>query len=311
MAVMRVILLCLVLALLWGDVFAGKPKPVPKAFDPADFNTFGVLLLDAVIWEKVIPNNNAHTLLMVSNKASIGKQTTDRLRNEFIKTAHTLDHKELLIGQVIVNGAENSPFASRLGVPNPQKMPHPYFFIIKKGETHPIPLQTAETVADLSLRDLAQLMTSHTGVRLGLDGTSPELDDMANKFIQAEATDADRTALIAEAEAFVMHVRTDGGLAASTTIKDRQSKKADQLSWYVQYMKKIADKGLGWAVDEKKRLEAILESDKVSDERKKTFISRVNVIGSFCPPEPELVVETTVSGEAEGGVRGTDGNLVE
>jgi hypothetical protein len=310
--------LCLSILLLWSAT-AAKPPPQKKAINPEDFNTFGTLLLDAVVWDKAIPNNNAHTLVMVSNKAYIGKQTTDNTRSAFLKMAQGLEHKEVLCAQIIVNGADNHMLATRLGVPNPGRMPYPYFFIIKKGESESIALQTSATVADITLTDVLRSLTKHTGVRLPMEGTSSELDSMTIRFISPTATSAERLAIVTEAEAFVQDLRTQG--ASGSAVSAALVKKADGLSWYPKYMQKALEKGseatsIGdFARGEKARLQTILESDKVSDDRKKEFRWRVNIISSFCTEEPEVPAPASVQvngdGDGEVEVRGADGRPLE
>ena len=84
----------------------------------------------------------------------------------------------------------------------------------------------------------------------------------------------------------------DEAKAIATKAKDdglvNQSQIAN-LDFYTKIMIKITEKGDAYAELERLRLQAILESDKVSEARKGEFLLRVNILGSFSPPEPLVV----------------------
>jgi len=261
-----------------GGVQAGPPKPKAENINPADYNTFGTLWLDAIIWEKVIPNHVAHTLVMVSNKWAIGKQPVDAKRTEFLRLGRESDNKELLFAQVVVNGAENLKLAEDIiGMSNPSKQVHPHFFLIKKGETRGIPLQSSKGAASMEMSDIMQLCADKTGMYMGLPGTTQVLNDLAGRFLAVGVTAEQRQVIMQETAA---HLSTLPGGGKTDAL---------DLSLYLKTMEKITEKADElWAVKEAARLNVIIRSDKVSESRKGEFRMRVNQLSCFpSPPEPE------------------------
>jgi len=271
----------LALALVsFGLVEAAKPRPPEENINPADYNTFGTLWLDAIVWDKVIPNQRAHTLVMVTNKWAVGKQAVDAKRKEFMRLGRESDNNELLFTQVVVNGAENLKLAEEvIGFQNPGKQLHPHFFLIKKGEDRGISLQDGRSAADMEMADIMKLCADKTGMYMGLPGTSEVLSSLAGRFNAVGVTTEQRQAIVQETRSHLDSL-PGGGKANSV-----------DLTLYIKTMEKIIEKNDDlWAKKEAQRLMAILSSDKVSEARKDEFRKRVNVLGTFPfphAPEPE------------------------
>ena len=134
-----------------------------KRADP--FESYGVVMLDSVIWDKVVPNYNSNTVVMVCAKGSIGKQETDSIRDHFMDMGEYsgMQHN-ILYSQIIVNGAENAMMVNKkFGITNPNKeLKRPKFFIYLPGSETPISLQTRE-IPEPDPTDLTYLITKHTG----------------------------------------------------------------------------------------------------------------------------------------------------
>jgi len=276
-------------------------------------NTFGTLLVDSVMWEKVVPNSMSSILFMVANKAYIGKPDTDRIRDDFLQFARKSHmQSELLFSQVIVNGAENSRLASdKFGLTDTYKMKHPHFFLLRAGEEVATPLQTPETVAQLKMSDIAYYCKKQLGVSFGLDGTHPLMDSLAEKFMSEMATNEDRGAIVDEAQQLIVEVQakvaaleteiSSSSISAEETEVDKlsfQQKLMDKavaertvknMQSYVKIMEKVQERGDDYTQQETDRLMAILRSDKVSSRRKEEFRMRVNSLASFSLPETIVV----------------------
>lgn len=259
-------------------------------------NTFGTLLLDAIVFDKVIPNLVTNTIVMIATKGCIGKQECDKVRDKYIALAKkSAKVHEVLFTQIIVNGAENMKLAQdKFGLSNPNRIKNPHFFIIKTGETTPIALQTPETVADLTIRDVTYFLKKETGVSFGLEGTNSRMDDLAGRFVSEMALEDDHVRILREARDMVSVQKEK-----STGSADVNSAALKNMEMYVKVMEKILEKGNSFPTDEIKRLNSIIESEKVSESRKAEFRIRVNILSSFDPPE-NLVAPKPTNVAADG-----------
>ena len=286
----------LVLAFAWcvlllanAKVGANAPQPSKKKenVDPADYNTFGTLWLDSVSWDKVFPNMMAHTLVMVCSKGALVQTANDLIRNEFLRTARDSVNPDLLFAQVMVNGAENSILASqKLGIENTSRIAHPYFFLIKKGEVKGIPIHSGTTSGAIRVSDVLHGVSKHTGLLMHLPGTSPELNELAAKFNAPGVSTESRKDILNRALQFLKEQSTASG--------------ASEWSVYTKAMEKILEKGDDWVEVEKRRMQDILLSEKVSDSRKVEFRRRLNMLHSFIPRialAPEAVTEAVAKEE--------------
>ena len=258
-----------------------KPK-IEHNFDK--LNSYGTLLLDGVSWSKVMPNTVAHTIVMICNKGAIGYNAVhDKLRDEFMslaKKSHT--QNDLLFSQIIINGAENSLLASNtFGIENPSYIKNPYFYLFMKGDDKPIALQTPNTVDKLKISDIAYFVTKNTGISFGLPGTDSIMDSIADKFMSEMANITDRHNFINEGTIYLEKTKSIQPAIDTKIINN--------IEFYIKIMSKIIEKGNNYADIERDRLEAILDSDKVSESRKDEFRLRVNILGSFSPPAPLIV----------------------
>jgi len=52
-----------------------------------DYESLGVVYLDAITFPKVVPHENRAVLILVFNKASVGDYVADQIRNEFYSFA--------------------------------------------------------------------------------------------------------------------------------------------------------------------------------------------------------------------------------
>eukprot|EP01002_Notosolenus_urceolatus_P003373 NODE_1887_length_1265_cov_135.994243_g1560_i0.p1 GENE.NODE_1887_length_1265_cov_135.994243_g1560_i0~~NODE_1887_length_1265_cov_135.994243_g1560_i0.p1 ORF type:complete len:246 (+),score=134.69 NODE_1887_length_1265_cov_135.994243_g1560_i0:145-882(+) len=112
-----------------------------------------------------------------------------------------------------------------------------------------------EVSLDAFLRFLSQ-----KGVKLGLKGTIPALNDLAAKFLGA--SEADRKA----------------------SLKAVSDNKEDGADYYAKVMEKIAEKGNDFVKKEIKRLENLM-STALSAAKKESFKKRTNVLTAFLPSE--------------------------
>lgn len=274
----------------------GNPDSVQVEYDAKKHNTHGLLLLDAVMWEKVIPNHVSNTVIMVCNKAYIGKQEFDKVRDEFMELARKSSKLNyLLFSQIIVNGAENSRLVeTKFNIERPSRMTTPQFFLVKSGETTSIPLQTESSgsgkgsdKSGTNIGDIVYHVQKLAGVSFGLDGTNPDMDALTERFM-SDVDNVERRRIIEEGR-FLQAATTDSSISKN-------------MDTYIKTMEKILEKGLDgteYAKSEIKRLESILESDKVSDDRKAEFKLRVNILASF-NTAPDLIVTKAENVAANG-----------
>ena len=259
----------------------GGNKELMDKIDPEskEYLTQGVLLIDAITFQKLIPNKNADTVLMVSAKGNIGRRTTDYMREEFLEIARKASKKDdkVLFAQILVNGSENKKQAERLGVENLKigDDTKPEFFLIRRGEEEAIPLRP--DADDFNVADIMSFVSKATGVNFPSRGTIKDLAGIVERFMKAEGEE--RRALWQE---------TKNKVEEMPQLKKWQKEKAENGKFYVNTMEKVLEKGPEWLDTEVSRLRGIIASDKVNDDRKEEFKRRVNIVQSF-KEAPEML----------------------
>lgn len=288
--VMQGIWLCLVaLLLLMGPGAAQfdfeKKQEDPNAPKPQDpeFQSTGVLLLDDLLFDKIVPGARVDVVVMILNKANIGKRTTDFMREEYMAMAKkTKQNDDVLFTQILLNGSENKKLAMRVGIEN-QPEGHetkPEFFLFRVGEKNAIPIKPDEE--DFTVADVMAFISKTTGVQFTFRGTIKEFSELAAKFVASETGSKARTDIYHEAK------QKADAYASDESKKKTAKERSANAGWYVQAMEKILEKGNEWPKAEISRLSAIIVSDKVSDSRKDEFKRRLNIVQVF-KEIPELV----------------------
>jgi len=233
-----------------------------------DYRTYGTVLMDSLTFPKIVPNARNHVIVMCVNKGQVGKLTTDGVRDEFLAIGETLEpmvaSNSILFAQVIVNGAQNKKLSSKVGAR--ENFIYPSFHLFKAGSSESVPFLSAGEVASSapSMNDISRWIYKETGIHIGAAGTVSELDRLVEEFLAADASN--KASIIAKTRA-----------AADTLTKsaDRESS-----LHYVKTMEKLMNTP-SYAKDEVVRLVAIVDSDKVSSDRKQEFSRRINIVKRF------------------------------
>lgn len=266
--------LCLVVLCRLSSADVGGNKEQMDKMNPEskEYQTTGVLMIDAITYNKLIPNKNADIVLMVASKGNVGRRTTDYMRGEFLELAKKASKKNdgVLFAQILVNGSENKKQAERLGVVDLSSSDDtkPEFFLVRKGEENAIPLRP--DAEDYNVADIMAFVSKTTGVNFPSRGTIKELDALVSKFMEEEG-EAQRK-LWREAKETVKAMPRD---------KKLHKERATNGEFYVSAMEKVLEKGPQWLDSEISRLRSIIVSDKVSDSRKDEFKRRVNIVQTF------------------------------
>ena len=121
--------------------------------------------------------------------------------------------------------------------------------------------------ASVGVGDMLGWLKSEYGLYVsGLDGCSEEGDEAAQKFMHtggAETRGAVMAALETEMEGF-----------------EKGSSQAESTEAYLKVMKKVIEKGDEYIGAEKGRITKLIDG-KVSEDKKKAFKRRLNVLGAF------------------------------
>ena len=234
-----------------------------------DYRTYGTLLLDSLTFPKIVPNGNNYVLVMVAHKGHVGKLSTDGVRDEYFATAEALEagvsSASILFTQVIVNGAQNRKLATRIGAR--EDFTYPSFHLYRPGSSESVPFLAdgEKESASQTMASVTRWLYKETGIFVGSIGTVDELDKLALEY-QAAASPVLREQILGRA-------RT----AASSL---EVPKNREMAQHYVKAMEKLLTVPT-YAKDEVARLQTIVLSDKVADERKKEFRARINIIRRF------------------------------
>lgn len=255
-------------------VLIGRSHIQVRASRADDYKTFGTLLIDGITFEKVIPNEHNYVLVMISHKGNIGKLSTDGVRDEFLATAESSDHMisqgSVLFTQVIVNGAQNKKLASRIGAK--ENFNYPSFHLYKPGSDISTPFYNPGDAENpsLSMIDVTRWLYRESGIYLGAHGTIDELDKLVAEFLSVPEMNVEERKAVFDKTRSACD-KMDG---AAT------SKQSEFALHYMKTMEKLMANP-EYAKQEAARLQAIIESDRVSEDRKKEFRARSNILKRF------------------------------
>lgn len=239
-----------------------------------DYESLGVVYLDAITFPKIVPHETKAVLVMVFSKTSVGDSTADQLRNEYYSFAQKGELQgnadDVLFAQVMVNGAQNAKLADRIGITfnnNNQRVPK--LFLFKPKSVVSISFPETSTFTFLSL---SRFVSRHTDFFFGNPGTIEEFDLLAEQFVFANPIEYNN---------IIEHA-----LKISPQVEPKDKKNAE---YYINAMKKIAEVGKGWIRTEIMRLESLLQSQ-ISSDKKREIQKRVNIVHQFDreSEEPEL-----------------------
>ena len=93
MITLRILCILGLLGLVYGAIGGNKEKMDKMDPESKEYQTTGVLLMDSITFNKLVPNKNADMVLMVAAKGNVGKRTTDYMRDEFLQMAKKASKK--------------------------------------------------------------------------------------------------------------------------------------------------------------------------------------------------------------------------
>jgi hypothetical protein len=227
-----------------------------------EMETYGILLLDGITFDKVVPSPQNTVVLLVYNKREVGDYGTDSIREDYFNFATEAQRKgdsdNVLFAQLIVNGAQNSGVAARLDMePN---FRHPKMFLFKPGNAKPIEYPST---SPFNFVALSQFVSKHSSFHIRTPGTIQAYNELVAKLLAGVESGKE---IIEQGEALVNSFKTE--------LKDN----AEQ---YVKLMKKYVEKGTDYIESEIKRLKSILDSDKISEKKKREIREKLNVVYQF------------------------------
>eukprot|EP01062_Namystynia_karyoxenos_P027989 TRINITY_DN212_c1_g1_i2.p2 TRINITY_DN212_c1_g1~~TRINITY_DN212_c1_g1_i2.p2 ORF type:complete len:239 (+),score=118.63 TRINITY_DN212_c1_g1_i2:76-792(+) len=213
----------------------------------------GVITIDTFSFDKIV-DGSRNVLVKFDKEYPYGDK-----EDAFKKFAESVVHIDgLLIAEVGVqeygDDKYNEKLRDRFGVKNED---FPAFRLFKAGEAEPTVFKD-----DVKADSLARFVRAHAGVYIGLPGCIEALDRLAEKYM---SPGANKDAVLAEAEAAL----------ASASEQDK-----DGAKYYVSVMKKIKANGDGVVEGETARLKKLKDS-KVTEEKRKQFENRLNIVAAF------------------------------
>ncbi|XP_075983755.1 endoplasmic reticulum protein 29-like protein wbl [Anticarsia gemmatalis] len=180
------------------------------------------------------------------------------------------DVDELLVAEVGVKDygeKDNEALASKYGA---TKDNFPVVKLFIKGKSEPI---TFDDSKGFTSDELRRFVRENTGLYLSLPGCVKELDKLAIEFIKSKKDDRKKV------------LKKTEDLQKKLASKDTNSGKI-----YKMIMQKILEKGDEFVKTEHERVKKVLSS-KVSDEKKKELIIRINILQTFLLYDKKSKVE--------------------
>lgn len=229
----------------------------------------GVVLLDSITFSKIIPSSKYAVAVLVCNKREIGEYATDSIRSDYFDFARKGDfegnaEENVLFAQVIVNGAHNMKLAETIGVP--KGFQHPQLFLYKPNSETPIPYPQKDPFQATAL---TSFLSKHTSFFYGIPGLVAVFEKYSDVFVLS--SDFEKEDMLREAENSINTILND-----NNNVKDKENGK-----YYIKIMKNIIKTGNKYVLEEMKRLQKIIDSEKVSAAKKVDVQRRLNILTQF------------------------------
>lgn len=226
----------------------------------------GVVLLDSITFDKVVPSCTSNVMILFLDKRQIGQPTTDGSRDNFLEVSRDkdVDDKDLLFAQVMVNGAENAKLVfERLNI---TELPRLYLF--PKGSETPIAFPPGVYINGINTRRFA---SKHTGTVYRTPSSLLDFDHRALQFVKA--TKAEQEELLSNA-----FVKIKKEIPDDADAPEEIKKRAET---YLKTMAKIIEKGPSYVKEELDRLTSLITGKGKSDKKAKEFIERRDILYHF------------------------------
>ncbi|KAK3084535.1 hypothetical protein FSP39_014883 [Pinctada imbricata] len=215
----------------------------------------GSLLLNSGIFDKVVGKFKAVLVKFDETYAYGEKQDAFKEVSEA-----TLSNPDIICGEVQVadyGEKENADLAEKYGV---KKEDYPVYKLFLAGSEVPVTYSGDFKKSG----DIKKFLMKESGLWLGLPACLEKYDKLISDFYKA--SDADKTKVIAQAEAEIASLKSDSEKSSADV--------------YIKTMKKVVEKGANFVQSEIKRVEK-LRDGKVSDKKKEQLNDRLNILTSF------------------------------
>lgn len=220
-------------------------------------NNQGVLSLDTWTFDKVV-DGSKNVLVKFDKEYAYG--TPEDEFKEFAKMVGEMGKQSsglvvAEVGKQDYGDKKNSDLHERFDIESEE---FPVLKLFKKGSREPVSFSDEVNRDNLSL-----FVRSQAGIWIGIPGCLEEFDKLAEKFMKSESKSRDK--YLNEATILL------DGLDADST---------DSGKAYVRIMKKVIKEGDSWVEKEISRVTK-LKDGKVSEQKKKLFELRLNVLKSY------------------------------
>lgn len=232
------------------------------------YDTQGVVLVDSLSFPKIVPHSVNNVLLLISNKYNVGKEVTDAIRDDYFDFAANCVEQgvsNLLLAQMLVNGAENAALAGRLGVTDPMTFKNPKLVLFKAGSKDPI---TYPDSGSFSVAALRKFVSENTAVTFAAPGLSASLTQFVKRFVDSSDTES-RT---------VVHTELTQVL---TTLTAEEATVGAAVS---KVMSKIIAGGFEYVSSESKRVSNLLANPSLAPEKKAELRNKLALLKEFALP---------------------------
>jgi len=150
--------------------------------------------------------------------------------------------------------------AERIGVSKDFK--HPEIYLYKPGNSVPIQYPTDKPIQATAL---TSFVAKHTSFFYGLPGLVASLEKYSDKFVLSSEYEKEELLRSAEEDAS----------------KFSEPKDKENAKYYIKVMKNIIKSGNRFVLEELKRLQKIIDSEKISEPKKKDAQRRLNILTQF------------------------------
>jgi len=224
-----------------------------------DFEVNGVVLLDDVTFPLVVPSERTIIMTCFVQKTTMGRDTeADVAREEFLEFANVAFEEKsenLLLSQVLINGAHNKRLAIRNGIDVKNKMPQVVLFM--KGDPNPIKYPYKA----ISKGMLKRFASKYTNFYAPSELTLPEFDKMAITFRMNDNAKEKQSEIMKKTEELYLNHQ------------DAEPDVREKMEFYLKLMRHISEKGFKHVAHEIERLEGILSSGSLEDRARLSMIA--------------------------------------
>ncbi|CAF1045449.1 unnamed protein product [Rotaria sordida] len=221
-------------------------------------HTPGTVTVDTFTFDKIRENFNV-VLAKFDDKYPFGDKY-----DQFKKFAeNVVNTKNLLVVEIPITeygDKENQQLAKEYDV---KKVDYPVYKLFLKDKSKPI-----DYTGDKTEDDLKRFLSQHTNLWFGLPGTIEELDHLAQEYFYASSNNDVNTqmSLLEKAREQVKRL-----------VNEKEKKSGES---YVKIMESIIKQGTEFLKRERRRVQNLLQ-EKITNEKKKEFQHRANILLSF------------------------------